>query len=96
MQIGLAGFCNAGVGLSLCSRNNPVSSFIEAAFPYIQRKISGAAPKSRLENGKKVHRCVFLTKTICISQVSKCDFRSIWAYCQNRHAISLYFKIYNS
>ena len=40
--------------------------------------------------------CVFLIKNICISQVSKCGFRSIWAYCENRHAISQYIEIYNS
>ena len=39
---------------------------------------------------------IFTIKNICINQVSKCGFRSIWAYFQNRHAISYYIKIYNS
>ena len=55
----------------------------------------------RLQNlyfktANNVHWCVGLIKSICISQVSQCEFRSIWSFYQNRHAIYLYFEICNS
>ena len=49
-----------------------------------------------IKTAKNVQRCVFLIKNNCISQVSKCGFRCLRAYCQNRHAISQYIEIYNS